>query len=390
MRRIVGWGFTGIGVVVFFALLWQGPWWFDGAHLRETDLEPADGVVITGFRTTLVAIGAGIVAGLGLYYTDRNLKHTRELFEHTREKDRQEAELTREGQVTGRYVEAIKLLGSENMTERLGGIYALERIMRDSERDHPTVVEVLAAYIRHHAPAPPLEADPDAEDTEQSPEEHVQAALTVLCRRPRRDESFRINLAHTDLRRADLRDAHLEGVILRRARMEGADLRGAHLKEAALDYAHLEGADLRHALLKEAILVAARFEGADLRHALLKEAILVAARLEGAHLFDARLEGAILRGAHLKEAILIGAHLEGAELQHAGLEGTDLRDAHLQGAILSRVDLSGAVGLTVDQLVVAWVWRTTVLPSECADDPRIRARIAEYEAQFNGSGLGDG
>ncbi|MEU3094524.1 hypothetical protein ABZ690_06810 [Streptomyces sp. NPDC006967] len=44
------------------------------------------------------------------------------------------AEIEREGQVTDRYVEAIELLGSDNRTERLGGIHALQRIMHDSAR----------------------------------------------------------------------------------------------------------------------------------------------------------------------------------------------------------------------------------------------------------------
>jgi hypothetical protein len=34
---------------------------------------------------------------------------------------------------------------------RIGGIYALERIARDSAIDHPTVMEVLAAFIREHS-----------------------------------------------------------------------------------------------------------------------------------------------------------------------------------------------------------------------------------------------
>ena len=81
------------------------PRWVDGAHLRTKNLEPADGVVITGFRTSLVALGVGFIAGLGLYYTHRSHQHTEKLFQHTRQKDREQAELTREGQVTERDVE---------------------------------------------------------------------------------------------------------------------------------------------------------------------------------------------------------------------------------------------------------------------------------------------
>ncbi|WP_228902001.1 hypothetical protein [Streptomyces sp. DH1] len=154
-RRLV---LTAVGVaaaLAYILLLWRGPWWVDGPHLRKSGLQPADGVVITGFRTTLVALGAGAVAALGLFYTHRTHRHAEKLYEHSqeqfahaREKDREQVTLTREGQVTERYVEAIKLLGSGNLHERLGGIYSLERIMNDSERDHRTVIEVLSAFVR--------------------------------------------------------------------------------------------------------------------------------------------------------------------------------------------------------------------------------------------------
>lgn len=216
MQRIGGAVLVAAIVTAYGWLLWKGPWWFDGGHLRESDLQPADGVVITGFRTALVALGAGAIAGLGLYYTHRSHQHTERLFEHTRQKDREQAELTREGQVTERYVEAIKLLSSDNLTQRLGGIYALERIMRDSEKDHQVIVEVLASFVRQHAPirqhARVPDGEPAAEPASRHPEEHVQAAVTVLGRRPERAETMRINLSGIDLHGADLRHARLVGL----------------------------------------------------------------------------------------------------------------------------------------------------------------------------------
>ena len=59
--------------------------------------------------------------------------------------------LSREGQVTDRYTKAIEQLGSDKLDVRIGGIYALERVARDSRRDHPTVMEVLAAFVREHS-----------------------------------------------------------------------------------------------------------------------------------------------------------------------------------------------------------------------------------------------
>jgi len=55
---------------------------------------------------------------------------------------RRTLELSEQGQVTDRYTKAIEQLGSDKLDVRIGGIYALERVARDSARDHPTIMEV--------------------------------------------------------------------------------------------------------------------------------------------------------------------------------------------------------------------------------------------------------
>src|SRR5580693_6476602 len=97
--------------------------------------------------------------------------------------------LSREGQVTDRYTKAIEQLGSDKLDVRIGGIYALERIARDSARDHPTVMEVLTAFIREHSHEqwPPSD-HPAGRGQERSTRPDVQAALIVVGRRdPHRD-----------------------------------------------------------------------------------------------------------------------------------------------------------------------------------------------------------
>jgi hypothetical protein len=68
--------------------------------------------------------------------------------------------LSEQGQYTDRFGRAVEQLGQEDTADqkklsiRLGGIYALERLMWDSKRDRPTIVEVLCAFIRTHAQPP--------------------------------------------------------------------------------------------------------------------------------------------------------------------------------------------------------------------------------------------
>ena len=143
-------------------------------------------------RGRLVAFGAGLFAAGALIYTARNFS------------------LTRQGQVTDRYTKAIDQLGSDKgLDVRIGGIYALERIAHDSPPDHPTIMDVLATFIRDHSseqwpPAEPGRVDPP----ERATRPDVQAALTVIGRRnPRHDRrwSGRVDLHSAVLTRADLR-----------------------------------------------------------------------------------------------------------------------------------------------------------------------------------------
>ena len=70
--------------------------------------------------------------------------------------------------MTDRYTKAVEQLGSDKLDVRIGGIYALERIARDSARDHPAVMEVLTAFIREHSrePWPLPEVPTNADDAD--------------------------------------------------------------------------------------------------------------------------------------------------------------------------------------------------------------------------------
>ncbi|MFF9377903.1 pentapeptide repeat-containing protein [Streptomyces griseoluteus] len=364
-----------LGIIGYVLLLWHGPWWIDGSHLRKKDLQPADGVVITGFRTMLVAVGAGVIAGLGLYYTHKNHQHTEKLFAHTREKDREQAELTREGQVTERYVEAIKLLSSENLTQRLGGIYSLERIMHDSERDHALVIEVLAAFIRDLSFRDLVNAE--AQTAAYSSYRHgaarddLQAALTVLGRRPTRAEPFDIDLRGVRLPRVNLSGANLSAADLRDADLSGALMYGANLAGAELEGANLKGTRLAGAQMSGALLIRT-----DLSHADLSDAKLHAAQLYGAVLSDAQLSGADLSGADFARADMRGANLNGAHL-----DGAHFVEANLDRAYLVHVR-DGSEG----EFMAAHLTSNTTLPEWLAESSEIQKCITECESRIDGSG----
>ncbi len=151
---------------------------------------------------------------------------------------------------TARYAGAMALLGHESLEVRLGGIYALERLARESKADHGPVMEVLAAFARSRAPWREEDIAP------ARPGADVQAILTVIGRRTRAFDApdsrldlhgvalARVYAPFANLENAQLYEANLEGAVLQSADLRGAWLWKAHMAGAVLDGAHLEGADL--------------------------------------------------------------------------------------------------------------------------------------------------
>ncbi len=61
-------------------------------------------------------------------------------------------EIAQEGLITERFSKAVELLGSDKVDARLGGIYALERIARESKKDHWPIVEFYCLRARELSP----------------------------------------------------------------------------------------------------------------------------------------------------------------------------------------------------------------------------------------------
>ena len=259
-----------LGPVLIWALFAPLAGWF--AHydvgsatgqLHETALDNARGRLLT--------LVAGLVAVVALVFTARTFH------------------MSREGQVTDRYTKAIEQLGSDKLDVRIGGIYALERIARDSKRDHPAVMDVLTAFIREHSweswPLPRTEEEADA-DLVEFTRPDIQAALTVVGRRVAKHDIGSIDLTRADLTRAAMTGAHLDSANLTGACLVGADLREAHLTRANLHEADLFAASLVGADLTSAVLTGTIFfypstpsfypgsPGADLTDAILTDANL--------------------------------------------------------------------------------------------------------------------
>jgi len=217
------------------------------------------------------------------------------------------AEAAQDKQITERFTKAVEQLASREITVRLGGIYALERIAKNSKDDHWTIMEVLTAFVRE--PPPLEEKKTEGKQPQQKLRIDIQAALTVIGQRNYKNETEnqKLDLHNTNLQTADLREAILKGALLYEGNLQRANLQRANLQAAVLDEANLQFAILWEANLQKAGLLVADLQWANFEEAELQGAFLYRAKLQGAKFFETNLEGADLSEANLNGADLSGA-----------------------------------------------------------------------------------
>ncbi len=253
----------------------------------------------------MLQAGGGLVVLFGLFLTYRRIKASEDQVEVSREQVKglqDQVRVMEDGQITERFSRAVEQLGNESTEIQLGGIYALERISQESDRDYWSIMEILTGYIRHKTGYIRHKSSTEGavselvlnflKNSELAPKiiMQVQAALTVVARRKYEFghvfEPGRIDLSNTNLRGAKLNDAKLQGAYLnhsilrdailhdgqlQQAEIQSSCLNGAELQRADLSNSSLTGSRLHRATLTKANFQLADFRGADLREVIITE-----------------------------------------------------------------------------------------------------------------------
>ena len=284
---------------------WLAPTWKEISTIEETGQRVSSQNEVV---RTLAQIALGVLVLMGLLFTARRVVAA----EQTAKAAQRTVEVAQEGQITERFTRAIEQLGNDNIAMRLGGIYALERIAFDSDKDRSQVMEVLTAYVREHSR---IDRQSGGQSSDRPVTTDIQAILTVLGRLNTDIEEpiRRLDLHNTNLRGADFTRARLQWAILTNANLHGAILSGANLLGAILTTTNLQEADLSFA----------------------------------------NLTGVNFADADLQDATLFNCNLQYAHLGSASLLRTDI----------TNTDLSDVIGLTQEQVDFAVADENTKLPN---------------------------
>ena len=273
-----------------------------------------------------------------------------------------------------RYQKGAEMLGDEQLSVRLGGIYALENLAKEHREEyHINIMRLFCAFVRHptrdtaHVKALRLKIG------EEVVREDIQAIVDMICKRDQLDIALEsearfivdLPIAHlrharmnraklvrsifwkTDLSHAILWNAYLSSAILSEANLSSADLKEATLSKADLRGAHLckaqlAGTILAHAKVQEADLSGAKIWGTDFSHANLNDANLSHTEIWAAKFPGTFLHGANLTQADLKHIDMSNGKLAEANLSNAKAQGMNLSGANLRGSDLSSADMRKA------------------------------------------------
>ena len=342
------------------------------------------------FLIKLYTVGLGVIVfGVQLYvaYVRRMaLKQANETFEFSQKQfDYTQIQKINE-EIEKRFQEGIKLLGNENESVRLGGIYILWNIVQEAVKSlekkynehvklychskgkvfkdgmamnnnipeiisyaksyslHKQILNILCSHIRtqtnsekylkqyypsiYQGRYPKQFKEAFGEKGENNyllfeDEKPSNEIQTLLDLLTQSNDNNKNNIPNYILRfRLDFENAILGGAFCYNAYFEGANCWGAHFEWAQLLEANFEGAYCVGAHFEESDCMGAHFDGADCQLA--------------------HFDGADCTGAHFVRANCTHAHFEDAKCQHAHFERANYEEASFEGADCEEANFNGA------------------------------------------------
>ena len=254
-----------------------------------------------------------------------------------------------------RYQRGASMLGSSVLAERLGGIYALDKLAKDNPRAyHIPIMDLFSAFVCR-PPDDPGHKKISNPWTPPALRKDVQDVMRCIGGRNRKQQGvekdvfYNLDLRHADLSGLESPDRKFRKMHYWLAKSFPPGKKFINEMFGLFSFT-LAGATLTRRLQWLYPLLSFTLAGATLTQASLRNAKLPYTDLSSANLNDVDLSDANLKGANLKKA-----DLRNVDLYDANLEGANLEKADLRNANITKVKLLGTIKLTQGQLNEALV-----------------------------------
>ncbi len=233
------------------------------------------GLVVGGVLALLLAFWRSIIADLQVKTAQRDL-------------------------LEQRYQKGLEMLGGPNQSERLGGIYELQRLAHEHPNQyHVPVIRRFCAFVRN--PAVYADGTPDSDVRHEPPHEtspvreDFQAIMDAIGSRVK---------THLDLEAGSKFQLNLKGSDLSGIQLTGANLTSRPWWEwktfSRMEFFNFRGeGDLSYTKFCSARLDSGELANTNLSGACMCKAWLIGTDLSGADLTNANLHGALFAGTNL-------------------------------------------------------------------------------------------
>lgn len=256
-------------------------------------------------------------------------------------------------QFNERYARAVELLGSSERTPRLGAIYALQQLAKDSQESHlAPVISTLTTFVRGWKRDPLIQLRPPVTDSAPLSDKERSQQREIRLKKYKEDMKWRFRNErppagyegmHCDLHEETPSDVRAAIVVIgsltagienieidfRRTNLTNVDFSTVDLSRVRFDGSDVAGAD---------------FTGATLRNASFRDAAAC-----GTNFFRCNLTDTDLTSASLEFANFRRANLERVSFDHTDCTGAVFDGARTEGATAIGAEFGDTTGLSDSQ-----------------------------------------
>lgn len=245
------------------------------------------------------------------------------------------------GHRDGRFEKGAEMMSADEITSRIGGIVALERLATNHPDEyHVPCMKMFSAYVRFRF-GESVGGKHSTEEIEYCPPD-IEMAAQVIGNRRRADKEYLEKIERQNEYKIDMSAANLSFVTLNHMDFSESRFVNSRFVYANLSHSIFVGAWFSSSNLSGAILIESNIANARLQDADLTSAVLKNSNLSGTNLVQADLRGADLSGTNLANANLFRANLSSANLDGGNLNGANLKYSSLSEALLDNANFFDA------------------------------------------------
>jgi hypothetical protein len=198
-----------------------------------------------------------------------------------------------------------------NVSVRIGAIYALGRIGKESITDNIPILDILSSYVRENSPLPPAVDQSQTKTLSVSiVRDDVKAAFDVICSI---NSIFKIERIEKD---------HF--VYLGKCYLPNMIIHHSTITNFSFADSNLEKADIRHSSIHNCTLVATKMKGSVISSSKIKYCRATVANLTGLMMDGSHIDNSTFSGSDLSNSYILSSNFSACSFDESTMNKVNL------------------------------------------------------------------